>query len=251
MEVTNNSYTNYTQQSSITKIEEVKGVSFASMIGTEEEMVEETIGDYVAYMDKHGGFDLLSEENQAVFKEILKDDEVTIDEIDSLSYEEAKLFHKYALYPETLSEEEINNAPIVNMTSQIGSMFFTTQTTNDDTFNEALYRTVREVNDDNIRRDITNEVSINLAQVHFGSDLMASYTNGAYTNTPNLWAEDVEKMNINFDNFLADVLNFHEEVIDNPEMSSDTKERSQELLDGYNIILKHYYDIKTEINEYA
>lgn len=247
MEVTNNKYNNYTQQSSATKSEGVKGNSFASLIGTHK---EETKGAYVSYLDQYGAFDSLSEENKTTFRKILNDDEVTMSEIESLSYKQATLFLDYIHPPGNLSSQEIGKSPLIGKTNQIGHALFATRTTNNDTFNEALYRTAKEIDNDDTRRDILNEVKTNVTQVHFGNQLAASYSYHAYETMRNLWIEDINEMNIDFENFLKNVINLHEEVVNDSKLYPEMRAQSQKSHDGYNIILKHYNDIKTETNGY-
>lgn len=119
MQITSNTYTNYTQQSSTKATEEVKGASFASMLSdsSEEEVtIQKSEGKFVTFMDERGLFDSLSEENNTAFREILKDDEITISEMDSLSYEQVKLFEDSVLgIPASLSKEELNELPLMKL----------------------------------------------------------------------------------------------------------------------------------------
>ena len=247
MQVTNNTYTNYyNQTNSTTKVEKTEKSSFASMLtGSQKEDVDEQ-GRFLQYMDKYNAFDSLSEKDRKVFREILKDDKVTMAEIDSLSYSQAEMFLDYTFPPTNLPKEEFNKAPIVNIPNQAVDMLFATRTTNDKTFNEALYRTAREIDDDSYRRTIFREVKTNVTQVHFGDPLVETFNVIAYENAKNLWKEDIDKMNINFDKFLTDVITLHEKALANPKTHPVVIDQHQEKLDGYNIILKHYTDIKKE-----
>ncbi len=245
MQVTNNTYTNYyNQTNNTTKVEKTEESSFASMLTGSQK--EEEVGRYVKYMDQFNYFDSLSDEDRKVFREILKDDKITMAEMDSLSYEQAVRFEKVAFPQGNFSKEQLNNTPIVNIPNQGVHMLFATRTTNDKTFNEALYRTAREIDDDSYRRTIFREVKTNVTQVHFGDPLIESFNVIAYENAKNLWKEDIDKMNINFDKFLTDVITLHEKALANPKTHPAVIDQHQEKLDGYNIILKHYNDIKKE-----
>lgn len=249
MQISNNSYTNYNQASTVTKKEHTTQSFFSSMLTntekTEEKDNQEKIGMFLKYMDQYNAFDSLSQENKKIFREILKDDEVTMAEIDSLSYEQSELFMDYVYPPATLPKEEFNKAPIVKKSNQITAMLFTTRTTNDKTFNEALYRTAREIDDDLYRMTILGQVQMNIAQAHFGYELLPSF----YTNaqTENQWNWDYDNMNIDFGKFLSDVISMHESEIANPpNKDPEFIKQHQQRLDGYNIILEHYNDIKSE-----
>ncbi|MGA1932403.1 hypothetical protein ACH5BF_06725 [Arcobacter sp. YIC-464] len=246
MQVTNNTYTNYyAQTNNTTKAEKTEESSFASMLkDSQKEDVDEQ-GRFLKYMDKYNAFDSLSQEDRKVFREILKDDKVTMAEIDSLSYNQAEIFLDYTFPPTNLPKEEFNKGPIVNIPNQGVHMLFATRTTNDKTFNEALYRTAREIDDDSYRSKILGQVRMNIAQVHFGYELKASFYAGV--ETENQWNWDYDNMNINFDDFLTNVISMHENEIENPPNNDpDFIKQHQERLDGYNIILKHYNDIKKE-----
>ncbi|XPV70614.1 MAG: hypothetical protein ACNI25_08505 [Halarcobacter sp.] len=246
MQVSNNTYTNYyTQTNNITKTEKTEENSFSSMLTSSEKTEEkEEVGLYIKYMDQFNYFDSLSPEDRKLFREILKDDQITMAEMDSLTYEQAEKF-EYIAYPQgDFTKEQINNTPIVYKTNQIGDMLLATRTTNDKTFNEALYRTARELDDDIYRMTVLGQVKMNVAQAHFGYELMPSFYVEA--ETENMWKWDYDNMNIDFNKFLGDVISMHKEALANPKTHPKVIDQHQERLDGYNIILKHYNDIKKE-----
>ncbi len=246
MQVTSNTYSNYNQTSTVTKTAEVKETSFASMLSTPEDTtIKKSEGMFLKFMDQYNAFDLLSEENRTVFREILNDDEITMSEMDSLSYEQATLFLDYILPPGTMvHKDDIGKMPIVHKSSQIGAMLFTTRLTNDDTFNESLYRTAREIDDDIFRMNILDAVKTNVAQVLYDYETLSS--DNPDSSVPyNQWDWDYETMDINFSKFLSDVSNLLQDSIDNAKYK-EYKEQQQKTLDGYNIISKHYYDIQSQ-----
>ena len=75
----------------------------------------------------------------------MADDKVTIDEMDSLSYEQAENFFDYAYPIGTVKNANPNDVPLLNISNQINTMFYSTRATNDKTLNEAMYETAREI----------------------------------------------------------------------------------------------------------
>jgi hypothetical protein len=245
MQVSNNTYPSYSQTNTISKTEKSSETSFASMLTNNEKVEEkEETGRYLEYMDKFNYFDSLSAEDKKAFREILKDDQITMAEMDSLSYEQAVKFERYAYPQGNFTKEEIDNTPIVHSSSQIGAMLFSTKQTSDKTFNEALYRTSREINNYNELSTILGQVRMNVAQVYSGYELLPNFYVEA--ETKNQWDIDFNQ-NINFDQFLNDVISLHEREIKNPP-NNDPQYilQHQKRLDGYNLISKHYYEIKNE-----
>lgn len=250
MQITSNSYS-YNNQllSSQGKTQKSEEVSFSSMLEKEVKKSDDAKMTFLEFMDQYNIFDSLSFEDRKVFREILKDDKITMAEMNSLSYEQAEKFEKYAFPPAWLPKEELLKSPIVNMSNQIGAMLDVTRMTNDKTFNESLYRTAKEISNDNERMLILGQVQMNVAQAHFGFKLMPSFYLEAQTK--NQWEWDYDNMNIDFDKFLNDVISMHEKALLNPKTHPDVIQQHQERLDGYNIIKKHYYDIKNEVSSYV
>lgn len=233
MKINSSAHLNYNQTSHRKTTIEVKETSFSSMLSTQNDTtIEKKEGLFVTFMDEHNLFDSLSIENKKVFREILMDDEITMSEMDSLSYEQSSLLLDYAIPAKFLSKEDFGKTPIVSMTQQISSMLFAPRTTNDDAFNEALFRMAREIDNDLERDNILNDVNNTLSQA-LNPD-SPSY---------NLWNWDYDTMNINFSNFLFDVSNLTAESI-NDTQDEEVRERQQKILDGYEIISKHYFEIK-------
>lgn len=250
MQVSNTSYINYNQVNQAVKNEKSSQNSFSTHLENQKNNENtQASGKYINYMKQFNHFSKLSSEDREVFLKILEDDKITLEEMDSLSYEQAEKFEYIAFPQGELTKEQLNNTPIVDMSNQINSMLFTTRTTNDKTFNKALYQTAREISDDGFRSKVLSEVKVNLSQAHFGYEILSSFNAGA--EVKNLWQNDVDSMNINFNKFLNDVINLHEKAIANPQTHPAVIHQHQERLDGYNIIQKHYNNIKNEVSSYA
>ncbi|UTJ06281.1 hypothetical protein [Arcobacter roscoffensis] len=250
MQVSNTSYVNYNQVNQTLKNEKSSSNSFSTDLENQKSTENtQSSGKYINYMKQFNHFSKLSSEDREVFLKILEDDKITLAEMDSLSYEQAEKFEYIAFPQGSLTKEQLSNVPIVSMPNQIPDMLFATRTTNDKTFNKALYETAREISNDNFRSTVFGEVKVNLSQAHFGFEILSSFNAGA--EVKNLWQDDVDSMNIDFDKFLNDVINLHEKAISNSKTHPAVIQQHQESLDGYNIIKKHYYNIKNEVSSYA
>ena len=219
----------------------------ALLTKTEEPTQTEEKSRIIAFLEKHNRFDSLPQEEEKLVRDILSDDKLSMTEMNSLSYKEVEKIVDF-IHVQHLPKEEIANMPIVSTTNQITDMLFATQTTNNRTFNEAMYRTSKEINNDRDRSSIINEVKDNLSQVHFGQPLKASFYADAFRG--NLWKEDIDAMNIDFESFLSNIINLHETAIVNPKIHPEAVKQHQDTVNGYNIIQKHFTQIENE-NKYA
>ncbi|PID87066.1 MAG: hypothetical protein CSB13_01315 [Chloroflexi bacterium] len=246
MQITNNISSSYNQINLVKKTKETAKTSFASMLENNIEKTEkkEEMGKYVTYLDKFNIFDSFSAEDRKIFRKILRDDKLTLSEIDSLSYEQAERFRSIGIAPGTfLSEEQFNNCPILTSSNQVKDMLDSTRKTNNKTFNEALYRTAREIKDDHDRSEILGEAQLQISTL---------LSNSGKSSGVNQWDWDYDNMNIDFSKFLNDIISKYEELIANPpNKNPQFIKQQQKKLDGYNIILKHFNDIKNENTRYA
>jgi hypothetical protein len=53
-------------------------------------------------------------------------------------------------------------------------------------------------------------------------------------------------MQADYEKFIKDVINHHEEIIANPKVDSIAKKQFQEIVDLYKILQKNYNEIKNE-----
>lgn len=248
MQINSNYQTNYTeyQKTASTSSSETTSSFDALLNQTQKVPKEENKSKMITYLEENNLFSDLSAEDEALFRNILKDDKVTMEEMNNLSYEQTEKLKDHIYFPQ-LSKEEFLKTPVILVPSQGLAMMFATQTTNDRNFNEAIFRTAKEIPNNYERSYILNEVKVNLSQVHFGHPLMQSFNAGAFRG--NLWKEDIETMNIDFNSFLSNVINLHETSIADPKTHPQVVHQHQQLLDGYNIVLKHFNNIQNK-NKY-
>lgn len=239
MQITSNTYSNCNQTSTVPKIEAVSKTSFAFMLSTTEDKVtEKSEGVYLKHIEQYNIFDSLTEETRKAFKEILKDDEITMSEMDSLSYEQTKLF-KDCVFPVGLSKDELGKVPLTSMPNKAGDMMFASRLTNDDTLNESLYRTAREVDDDHFRLSIFSNLSqaISIALTDPESEVFLQQ-----------WEWDESKIDLDYSELLENERDsLHEDIKKAIARNDfDYAKQLQMDLDGYNIVSKHCSEILDE-----
>ncbi|WP_428025596.1 hypothetical protein [Arcobacter sp.] len=248
MQVTNNTTTqNYNYNSTITQEIKTSPSTFDSLLEEKKEVPEKKEGKVIASFEKHNLFDRLSNGDKKLFKDILADDNVSIEEINKLSYEEVKRLANFLGSMPGVSSEELKEMPIIHYSDNSSAIFATRMTKNED-FNKAMYKTAREITSDMDRMRIFDEVHDNLSQVNAGKELKATFYGGAYRGQFN----EIENINdeIDFGKFLSDVINMHEKIISDPNVKDPQRiKQHQDLLDGYNIVQKNYTDVLNEKKE--
>ncbi|WP_428026570.1 hypothetical protein [Arcobacter sp.] len=225
MQVTNNqeveSY-NY----KATKTQEVKTSpsTFDSLLEEKKEVPDKKEGLVLACIDKYNVFEDLSEDEKKRFREILADDNITVQEIDTLSYEEAKRLFSH-MYPKNVESLDKSTIPIVKHSNQVGLMISSTVMSHDENFNEAMYRTYREI-DTEEQRDIFDSTIHNLNTAYINDE--------QYEQLKNMYGESF------IDNMLSNL---------ETEYSQNQDLRTKMLLDSYTILQKNYNDVLNEKKE--
>ncbi len=229
MQVTSNTTAqNYNYNS--TKTQEVKTSpsTFDLLLEEKKEVLEkeENKGRTVTFLEKYNAFDSLSEIDKNKFKEILADDKVTIDEMDSLSYEQAEKFFNYAYPLGKVENANPNEVPIVKFSNQINTMLFSTIKTNDKTLNEAMYKTAREINSDEERDIVFDNINIQLDNLNADRTLYRNQSGNL---------NDIDGASFIL-GMLQKLENYH-------------SKNSDVLLNGYSILQKNYNDAVNEKKE--
>lgn len=203
-------------------------------------MPEKEEGKVISFLEKHNKFDSLSNNDKKVFKDILADDSISIQEMDSLSYDQAqKLFN--LVFPKLLSKEDLLQMPLARHSSQIGAMLSATKMTKNEDFNKAMYKTTREITSDNDRRTITRVVNFNLSQAKNNRELDPF----DYEYRPSFM--EIENINseIDFSKFLSDIIAVQKKGMAETKFPT-VKKQYQNLLEGYSIVQKNYNAVLNE-----
>jgi len=155
----------------------------------------------------------------------LADDTVSLEELDTLSYEEAKRFFSH-MYPKDM--ESIMKSPLVKYGDNHNQIFMMSSSMSmsyDENFNEAMYRTYREI-DTEEQRDIFDSTIHNLNTAYINDE--------QYEQVKNMYGE----------NFIYNMLsNLKTEYSQNQDL------RTNMLLDSYTLLQKNYNEVLKEKKE--
>ncbi|MCR1815727.1 hypothetical protein [Aliarcobacter butzleri] len=98
--------------------------------------------DIVDFIDKNNGFSSVSKENEELFRTILSDDKVSNEEWKNISYEQAKELNNL------ITTSMIGSGGVIAINSNIFDM---ANISYDENFNKALYKTLKNIDDDKER----------------------------------------------------------------------------------------------------
>jgi len=187
----------------------------------------------------------MSAEDEQMCRDILADNEIKDDEIKNLSYEQAETFYSFfsshifkykdeVQLPKPLGE----SITLLATTKELG--------TNDETFNKALFKSMKEVVNHEDMLAHFGEYQANLAQVAYGQELKGTYISGAFTKPmedPFLYQQD---FNIDYDHFFTDVLNYYNSEL-NKNKEDVTQNQIKAIIGFYEIIQDNYNEEKSYI----
>ncbi|MBY0540414.1 MAG: hypothetical protein K2P52_03260, partial [Campylobacterales bacterium] len=167
MEITNNQVSQYSYDKNTTSQTNSSNTtnSFDSYLSNTNEKTTTSnnqTSKVVTFIDKYNGFSSLSATDEKIFRDILSDDKLTMEEMQSLTYEQIKKVENLILpnYTTGVSDNEI---PIVKVTdSKIGSMLKAVKMTDNEDFNKALFETVQITDNQMERMDFFDRLSSTL-----------------------------------------------------------------------------------------
>lgn len=210
-----------------TKTQEVKTSpsTFDLLLEEKKEVPEKKESRFLANIDKYNLYEDLSDDEKKRFREILADDTLSLAELDTLSYEEAKRFFSH-MHPKNV--ESLDELPLLKYGdnhNQIMSMVSSIYMSNDENFNEAMYRTYREINTEE-QRDIFHSSIYNLNTAYINDE--------QYEQVKNMYGENF------IDNMLSNL---------ETEYSQNQDLRTKMLLDSYTLLQKNYNEVLKEKKE--
>lgn len=192
----------------------------------------------VAFIDKYNGFSSLSATDEKTFRDILADDTYTMNEIQSLSYEQVKKFNNYLAFglASGISPDEI---PVLKSTDfRAGAMLHATQITDNEDFNKALFQTVQTFDEQIEYMNFIDRLSDSLGW-NDKTHLIPERDN------PELRKESTEEdWEIkNYTKFIASNIKELHILLKNPIFTNEDKELYRKLLNNFLVLQKDYEKI--------
>ena len=195
----------------------------------------------VAFIDKYNGFSSLSSIDEKIFRDILSDDKLTLEEIKSLSYEQVKKIDNFLVFGFTsgISPDEI---PLVKSTDfKIGAMVHATKMTDNEDFNKALFETVQTIDDQMECMNFFDKLSDNLGW----NDKTCLIPE---RDDPEL-RKNSTKQNweiLDYKKFIEASMYELNELLKNQVIPNEDKMKYQELLNIFTVLQKNHNEIITK-----
>lgn len=196
----------------------------------------------VAFLDKYDSFSSLSSTDEKIFREILADDKYTMEEMQSLDYEQVKKFGNFlesSLYGSGVSAYEIPLAKCTDL--KAGAMLYAVKITDNEEFNKALFQTVQTIDDQ-------------MEMMNFFSRLSDSLGwNDKTCLIPERDDPELRKDSSNEDWEIKSYKRFIEanikelnELLRNPIIDNEEKESYRTLLNDFLILQKNHDEVKNK-----
>jgi hypothetical protein len=197
----------------------------------------------VAFIEKHGGFSTLSPTDEKIFREILSDDKLTMEEMQNLTYEQIKKVEDLILpnYTTGISPNEI---PIIKVTdSKIGSMLRAVKMTDNEDFNKALFETAQSIDNQIERMNFFDKLSNSLG---FNDNTNVQKTIYNKTNDPKYLPEDEDWKINDYSKYIDTNINELDLLLKNKNILDEDKRIYKQVLDNFFTLQENYNEIKNE-----
>ncbi|RXJ80128.1 hypothetical protein CRU86_01645 [Aliarcobacter skirrowii] len=152
MQIQNNQtiYYGYNQNSNSVN-ENSSSNSFDINLKNEEDTKKPT-SKMIEYLEKKGKFSSLSKEDETLFRDILEDGVFSASEMKRLSYEQMQVFSDMVNFAKNYNEDNPTSKDDFPpyLLSTVGT-YLSSEKTNNDSFNKALYETVKNIQNDKDR----------------------------------------------------------------------------------------------------
>ena len=227
--------------------------SFNTLVNTQNQDTTNTTekpSRIISFIDKYNGFSSLSPIDEKIFRNILSDDKFTMEEANSLSYEQLQKIEKFLVagYTTNVSPDEI---PIVNVTNnKIGAMIKATRMTDNTDFNKSLFKTVQTIDNNIESMDFFNRLSGTLG-FNDNTEITRAIidrTNDSELKKKYLPQDDSWKIT-DYNKFITTNISELNAILKNPVYDED-KPMYQKLLNNFTTLQKNYSEIANQ-SKYA
>jgi len=211
----------------------------------EEEVNRDKYGRTYLEQIPQAYFNNMTPEDKELFKEIMSDGNMSYGEVDSLTYEQVKLFNPLSA-SSYLKQQGYNDDEIVlpEMDWRVSEFIQTTDFTPDETFNRAIFKTVKEAT--NVTRSQINRgfevLRNNLMQLGFDKPFGGNFTGDA--RRP--YFLEKENFDINYDELLDKGISFYGEKALSPQPSKSATEEFKLKYEWYFTLKQNYEEVKKD-----
>jgi len=193
-------------------------------------------------------FNNMTPEDKELFKEIMSDGRMSYGEVDSLTYEQVKLFNPVNassyLKQQGYSDDEIL---LPEMDQRVGLFIQATDFTPDETFNRAIFKTVKEatnVTESQIIHGLS-QLKQHLLQIHFDKEFKGSMVLDAfkgYRERP--YFLEKENFNMDYDQLLNQAIGYYTEGALKPHPTKNLEEQYKLRYEWFFTLKQNYEDVK-------
>ena len=223
--------------------------SFNTLVNTQNQDTTNTTekpSRIISFIDKYNGFSSLSPIDEKIFRNILSDDKFTMEEANSLSYEQLQKIENFLVagYTTNVSADEI---PIVNVTNnKIGAMIKATRMTDNTDFNKSLFKTVQTIDNNIESMDFFNRLSGTLG-FNDNTEITRAIidrTNDSELKKKYLPQDDSWKIT-DYNKFITTNISELNAILKNPVYEED-KPMYLKLLNNFTTLQKNYSEIANQ-----
>lgn len=224
--------------------------SFDSYLATstkESSNTNQQTSKIVAFIDKHGGFSSLSPTDEKMFREILSDDKLTMEEMQNLTYEQIKKVEDLTLHNYTTGISP-NEIPIVKVTdSKIGSMLKAVKMTDNEDLNKALFKTVQTIDNQMERMNFFDRLSNTLGFNDNTEITKAIITKTNDSELKKKYLPQNEDWKINdYSKYINTNINELDLLLKNKNILDEDKRIYKQVLDNFFTLQKNYNKVINE-----
>ncbi|MDD2896411.1 MAG: hypothetical protein PHG81_10405 [Aliarcobacter sp.] len=202
----------------------------------------------ITFIDKYNGFSYLSSTDEEIFREILSDDKLTMEKMQSLTYKQVKKVEDLILSNYTTGVCATEMPVVKIMDRKITSMLKAVRMTYNEDFNKALFKTVQTINNSIERMDFFYRLSNSLGFNDNTESIRAiiAKTNNSELKKKYLPQSD-EWIIKDYKKFINTNINDLDNLLENPNILDEDKQLYQKLLNNFITLQKNHNKITNKL----
>jgi len=161
MQVSNNQISSYSYNTNPTYSQNTNN-SFDSYLDDTKNLANTKLltSDILSFIDKNDGFSSVLPENEKLFRKILADDMISMQEVKNLTYEQAKALNEFQKI--SMNLDTSTYIPVYKYEEGVSDILLATTITYDEKFNQSFFETLNAMNNYKEINDFFDEVSDSL-----------------------------------------------------------------------------------------